>query len=204
VVPALVSAVLAVVVGTLLAAATKTREEIVATVDVTPITRDAMNGYAAVLADKGVKATSSVVLESLINQALVEAEARREGVHIDDRAVDAAVAQWERLGASRTSLDRSGGIAALRERERLFLLFEAVKRSVIAVTVTDEEVVAAQRRDPLYASLAVGDISPAARGDLLASRRQAAWIAWLARQRACSSITIIDPSLTLAEPGPCR
>ena len=117
------------------------------------------------------------------------------------------MAQWRELGESETSLISSGGMKGLRERFRMFALFERVKRNVVGlVTVSEEELQSEYRREFALSPVSFKDASDVIRDRLVDKEVDQRWSDWLRRQRACASIQFFGPPSNVrpeARPSRC-
>jgi hypothetical protein len=96
----------------------------------------------------------------------------------------------EPIGAS---LDRTGGVDAFRERLRAHMLMQKVKEAVLAVPVVAErDVQAAYEADPALAELPKPEAWATLTDRLAARQLDAAWREWLASQRRCAIIVVVD------------
>lgn len=197
------------VVGIATAAVTfaaRPASEAIAVVNQTTITREDFDRYAAVFLEPDGRSsvTADLVLESLVNQIIVRREAEARGIAIPDESVDAMIAGWEELDLPRKNLERAGGISALRDRFRDFMLFKKVKASVTHAHVSEVEVRATYEADPLLSVDPFDDVQASIRARLERDDVARQWIAWLASARACADIEILDPTLHLASAEPCE
>jgi hypothetical protein len=169
----------------------------VARVNGNPITQSMVDEYLGVFTapDGSVRVSRDTALLALINQALVEVEADRLAIAIEESEIDAGIRQWQELELTEASLTLSGGIEGLRDRIRLFLLFERIKRSVVEpIEVSDDDIVREYRRDYRYRPITLEDARQAIRETIVKRHSESEWKAWLAATRACASIEILDES----------
>lgn len=170
-------------------------------VDGYPITRAAFDAYAGVFTDPGgqLQVSRGEVLMSLINQELVSREAERLGVEVDEAAVDEAMEQSMSIGVTRRSLESSGGMEGLRARFEAFFELKQVKAAVVGkVTISDNQLQLAYEWDPGLQGVTLAEAADVLRERLTVAEGERRWSEWLARQRACASIRVVDSSLGLA------
>lgn len=167
---------------------------IVATVNGAEITLAEYQAYSIVFAepDGNLRVSPAQVVLSLINQELVAQEAARRGLAVDQAELEAAVrtVTADAIGAS---LDRTGGVDAFRERLRTHMLMQKVKEAVLdAPVVAERDVQAAYEANPALADLPRSEAWAALTGRLADRKLEAAWRDWLASQRRCAVIVVID------------
>jgi len=177
----------------------------VAHVDGSPISRTAFDAYAGVFTDPNgeLQVSRDQVLLSLINQKLVSREASRLGVRVDPASVDDAIKEWQGLDVLRRSLERSGGIDALRARFEAFIELKQVKTLVVdKVDISDDQVRTAYQSQFNLPAFPLEEVADVLRERLTETEIERRWTVWLARQRECSRIEILDPSFDLPSSSP--
>jgi hypothetical protein len=152
---------------------------VVAIVDGEPISRSAVEEYAAAFRDPGgvLVISPREVLISVINQSIVRREAVERGIEVDRAALQALLAEEDGALADvrRAEIARTGGSDALARRLEAFMEMNAVRDAVLR-----------ERGHVPRASSVPGD------GASL--QRQEIWSDWLADRRSCSDLRILDES----------
>jgi len=148
--------------------------------------------------DGSLQVSEDHVLLSLVNQVLVQREADRRGLVATDEEVSDA--STDTLSLAGVSDD-----AALRERVRMFLLFQMVKSEVVGPIEIPLEVLEAEySADSSLHILGLSDAMPVLRDRLSRRESDRLWADWLSRRRACADIRILDESFDVpsSTPGP--
>lgn len=162
------------------------------------------DAYAAVFRrpDGSLGVTREQILQSLVNQSLVEEAADRYGLSVGQDQVREGVD----ARASLTSDDgQAGGPAGIADRVRMFELFRLVRERVIGPIVVSPEAIAAEyEANPDLAIVPRAEALEVIRERLTETESQRRWEDWLARQRACADIQIVDQSFAMrsSSPGP--
>jgi hypothetical protein len=123
---------------------------------------------------------------------LVAQEAAQRGLAVDQAELESVVrgVKAEPIGVS---LDRTGGVDAFRERLRAHMLMRKVKEAVLAVPVVAErDLQAAYEADPALANSPKSEAWATLTARLAARQLEAAWREWLASQRRCAIIVVVD------------
>lgn len=124
------------------------------------------------------------VLLSLVNQAIAHREAARRGITVNPADVEMGLAAVASLDVHSIHIDRAGGQEALRRRVTVFLEMDSVKTAVVQEAL-------AVYQGPIPSGDRTGSIL-----------EEQLWSAWLAAERACSNITVFDPSLGVPSTTP--
>ena len=139
----------------------------------------------------------------MINQSLVVQAAKRLGLEASDDDVAAGVAAWEKVGAGENSLERTGGREGLEARLRMFSLFRLVKARVVPpVVVSDEALQAEYNARPELAIVSRDEAYEVLRKRNVQEETDRRWREWLAEQRRCSTIQIVDAFFALPSTTP--
>lgn len=173
----------------------------IATVDSETITRADFERYASIFVIDGGRRllSNEYVLLALVNQTLVLQEADRRGITVPSAHVDAEYAAAIKSpimeGALQTQAERSA-FRSLMERK---LRFDAVKDVITGQIAPTDEMIKryfeSHRED--YPLLTLDDVRFEISTILKASMVDATWRGWLAHERACSRITVVDPAFKL-------
>lgn len=177
----------------------------VARVNGDAITAGDFSDYSSVFLDPSGQLTVPriTVLISLINQSLALREASRLEFIVDPQQIEAVVEATEHVGLTAELIGHEGGLDAFRARTRTRILFEAVKAHVtLDVSVSDREILAYFQSHPAsFLGESLDDVRLQIRDRIRQQKVDDEWTGWLASQRACASIEILDPSLSgLYEP----
>jgi len=179
---------------------------VVALVDGRPITTRDFDAYALVFTDPSGRLSVSRedVLLSLINQSLALAEAESRGLTVTQDEVEATVRSARQAGLNVALMAREGGLDAFRARTRTRLLFERVKAAATSNVVANDDQVRAYfaTHGPVFGDQPFEQVKPWIRDRVTQQLVDAAWSGWLAEDRACSRIDVLDPTLSAPDVGP--
>ena len=169
-------------------------KRVVALVNGSAITRADVDAYALVFRDPNgyIRATDAQILEALIVQSLVHDEVRTRGILISEADVDAYVDGVVERSAMSASIQRGGGLTALRRRVRAFLEFKEIKRVVTAsVDVTDNQVREAYEVDARLHSAPLVEVAPMLETRMEHEAIESAWAGWVHQRRRCANVVVV-------------
>ena len=175
-------------------------DEAVAYVNGEAITRSEYDEYALVLSGNGVREVAPVVVvQSLVNQRLALNEAHAAGFSVTDEELELAVEGVQSDGVDIDMVKGAGGLEAFRERLRVWMLFEWVKRRVTKdVGVTDDQIRQyVEDHRPLYDDRDWAAVKAEVEPAVLQLHVDRYWADWLAAKRACADIDVAIPNINL-------
>lgn len=176
-------------------------EDVIALVNGESITRaDFVDYEMDVVGEAREGEARSVALLSLINQALVKQTALRLDITVPEAVVQAQVDAALSNPTISNSLRTDADMATFRRRTRMWLLSEAVRDEVVTTpTISDAEVERQFMAEAGNTGLSLHDAEAAIRERLSAKATSELWVRWLGQKRACASLVILDPQLSLPQ-----
>jgi len=173
----------------------------VVAVDSVMITAAEFDSYARVfILDSGDRALADeYVLLALVNQTLVLREADRRGIDLPEEIVDAQMSAAINQPMLARSLTSETERASYRDLLARKLRFDAVKQAITGHLSPTAQIVEdyffTHRED--YPLLTLEDVSFEIMTILRMEMVETSWRAWLARERACARIRVVNPAFAL-------